>query len=46
MLFGTLGASLLGDVLPKGLSGKGVIRAREGIIRAGYGSKKSSLKKF
>ena len=35
MLFGTLGASLLGDVLSKGLSGKGVIRAGEGTIRAG-----------
>ena len=46
MLLGTLGASLLGDVLPKGLSGKGIIRAREGIIRAGYGSKRSSLKKI
>ena len=39
MLLGTLGASLLGDVLSKGLSGKGV-------IRAGYGSKRPSLKKF
>ena len=39
MLLGTLGASLLGDVLSKGLSGKGV-------IRAGYGSKGSFLKKF
>ena len=39
MLLGTLGASLLGDVLSKGLSGRGV-------IRAGYGSKRSSLKKF
>ena len=46
MLLGTLGASLLGDILSKGLSGKGVIRAGEGIIRAGYGSKRSSLKKF
>ena len=45
MLLGTLGASLLGDILSKGLSGKGVIRAVEGIIRAGYGSKRSSLKK-
>ena len=34
-----LGASLLGDVLSKGFSGKGV-------IRAGYGSKRPSLKKF
>ena len=46
MLLGTLGASLLGDVLSKGLSGKGVIRAGEGTITAGYGSKGSSLKKF
>ena len=46
MLLGTLGASLLGDVLSKGLSGKGVIRAGEGTIRASYGSKGSSLKKF
>ena len=46
MLFGTLGASLLGDILSKGLSGKGVIRAGEGTIRAGYGSKGSSLKNF
>ena len=44
MLLGTLGASLLGDVLSKGLSGKGVIRAGEGTIRAGYSSKGSSLK--
>ena len=46
MLLGTLGASLLGDVLTKNLSGKGVVRAGEGTIRAGYGSKKSSLKNF
>ena len=46
MLLGTLGASLLGDILSKGLFGKGVIRAGEGTIRAGYGSKKPSLKKF
>ena len=46
MLLGTLGASLLGDVLSKGLSGKGVIRAAEGTIRAGYGSKRLSLKIF
>ena len=39
MLLGTLGASLLGNVLSKGLSGKGV-------IRVGYGSKEPSLKKF
>ena len=42
MLLGTLGASLLGDIL----SGKGVIRAGEGTIRAGYGSKRPSLKIF
>ena len=46
MLLGTLGASLLSDVLSKGLSCKGVIRAGEGTIRAGYGSKRPSLKKF
>ena len=46
MLLGTLGASLLGDILSKGLSGKGVIRAGEGTIRAGYGSKRPSLKVF
>ena len=53
MLLGTLGASFLGDLLSKGLSGKGVIRAgegtiraSEGTIRAGYGSKKPSLKKI
>ena len=44
MLLGTLGASLLDDILSKGLSGKGVIRAVERTIRAG--SKRSSLKKF
>ena len=46
ILLGTLGASLLGDILSKGLSGKGVIRAGKGTIRAGYGSKRPSLKKF
>ena len=35
MLLGTLGASLLGDIL-----------SREGAIRAGYGSKRPSLKFF
>ena len=40
MLLGTLGASLLGNLL----SGKGIIRADygskqgEGVVRAGYGS--------
>ena len=42
MLLGTLGASLLGDIL----SGKGVIRVGEGTIRAGYGSKRPSVKNF
>ena len=45
MLLGTLGASLLGDILSKGLSGKGVIIAGEGTVRTGYGSKRPSLKK-
>ena len=40
MVLGTLGASLLGDLLTKNLSGRGVIRAGEGTVRAGYGSKK------
>ena len=44
VLLGTLGASLLGDMLFK--NGKGVIRAGEGTIRAGYKSKRSSLKIF
>ena len=42
MLLGTLGASLPGNMLP----GKGVNRAGEGTIRAGYRSKRSSLKFF
>ena len=46
MLLDTLGASLLGDILSKGLSGKGLVRAGEETIRAGYGSKGSSLKFF
>ena len=46
IILGTLGASFLGDVLSKGLCGKGVIRAGEGTIRAGYGSKRRSLKIF
>ena len=46
MLLGTLGASLLGNLLTgQGIyragkdKGKGVLRAGEGIVRAGYGSK-------
>ena len=42
MLLGTLGASLLGNLLTgKGVygagKGKGINRAGEGIVRAGYG---------
>ena len=40
IFLGTLGVSLLGDLLTKNLSGRGVIRAGEGTIRVGYGSKK------
>ena len=46
MLLGTLGASLLGNLLTgRGIyragkgKGKGVLRAGEGIVRAGYGNK-------
>ena len=39
MLLGTLGASLLGNLL----TGKGVMRAGDGIVRAGGGSKKKKL---
>ena len=38
MLFGTLGASLLGNLL----SGKGLAHAGEGIVRAGEGIKKNT----
>ena len=37
MLLGTLGASLLGNLLT---DGKGIMRAGDGIVRAGKGSKK------
>ena len=42
MLLGILSASLLGNLLTgKGIyraeKGKGVLRAREGVLRAGYG---------
>ena len=51
MLLGTLGASLLGNLLT---GGKGIVRAGEGVIRAGVGVKKklnfqlpsSSINKF
>ena len=36
MLLGTLGASLLGNLL----TGKGIMRTGEGIVRAGEGNKK------
>ena len=39
MLLGTLGASLLGNLL----TGKGIMRAGDGIVRAGEESKKNSL---
>ena len=42
MLLGTLDASLLGN----NLAGKRMNRAGEGFIRAGYGSKRSSIKDF
>ena len=38
MLLGTLGASLLGNLLT---GGKGMMRAGDGIVRAGSGSKKT-----
>ena len=38
MLLGTLGASLLGNLLT---GGKGMMRAGDGIVRAGEGSKKN-----
>ena len=46
MLLGTLGAGLLGNILAgKGAietsHGRGTNRAGEGIVRAGYGNKKS-----
>ena len=40
MLLGTLGASLLGNLLT---GGKGILRAGDGIVRAGRGSKKKKL---
>ena len=39
MLLGTLGASLLGNLLT---GGKGMMRAGEGIMRAGEGIKKKT----
>ena len=45
MLFGTLGASLLGNFLTgRGINtageGRGINRAGEGVLRAGYGNNK------
>ena len=40
MLLGTLGVSLLGNIL----AGKGKNRAGEGIVRAGYGNNKKGKK--
>ena len=42
MLLGTLGASLLGNLLT---GGKGIVRAREGIVRAGEGATKGASAK-
>ena len=39
MLLGTLGASLLGNPL----TGRGVNRAGEDVVRAGYGSRSSKM---
>ena len=39
MLLGTLGASLLGNLLT---GGKGIMRAGDGVVRAGEGSKKKT----
>ena len=40
MFLGTLGASLLGNILV----GKGINRAREGTVKVGYGNKKRQKK--
>ena len=42
ILLGTLGASMLRNML----AGKGINRAGDGIIRTGYGSKRSVSKNF
>ena len=42
MLLATLGESLLGNML----ASKGVIRAGEGTARVGYGSKRSSSRRY
>ena len=40
ILLGTLGASLLDDLLTKNVSGKGTVRGGEGFLRAGEGEKR------
>ena len=40
MLLGTLGANLLGNLL----TGKGINRVGEGIVRAGYGNRNKNNK--
>ena len=42
ILLGTVAATLLGNLL----TGKGWIRAGEGTVSAGYGSKRSFIKEF
>ena len=51
MLLGTLGASLLGNLLTgKGIyragKGKGINRAGEGVLRAGYGNNSNNKMDF
>ena len=46
MLLGTLGASLVGNILAgNGINKKGreINRAGEGIVRAGYGNKNNKM---
>ena len=48
MLLGTLGASLLGNILAgRGINragkGRGINRTREGIVRAGYGKANNKM---
>ena len=48
MLLGTLGASLLGNILTghginRAGKGRGINRAGEGVVRAGYGSRSSKM---
>ena len=51
MLLGTLGSSLLGNLLTgKGVyrtgKGKGINRAGEGVVRAGYGNNNNNKMDF